>query len=123
MIPVWNQIRMSCILVALYMVYNQCIISIYLKDLDPQVNGCFELHDARFIFNDIVCTIKSQPSNEGYVKILWGHQHCPDTMAYNIGGTIKNKSSSLPWLGFFIIIYDHDIFIREIESHWLVILY
>lgn len=86
---------MSYIPVALYLVYNQCRISIYLKDLGPQVNGFFDPHDACFIFGNTVGALKAQIYNEGYVKILWGCQQYPDTMAYIIGGII-DKIPSLP---------------------------
>ena len=60
---------------------------------------------------------------------LWRDEHNTDTIAKCIGGTIKLQGPlgslfrSVIWYDLFAVIYCHDVFVRKVKIHGLIIFY
>src|ERR1051325_7047129 len=89
-ISVRNQTKMMSFILVFDLVDHKGGISIYVKGLDPQVDGFFDTHDTSFIFCDVVGAIKQQPGGKWDMRTLGSNDDCPNSIAKDINCSIKD---------------------------------
>ena len=108
---------------------NQSGVPKYNQRFDSQVYGSLETKDASFIFGHVDGAVKAKSGGERSMATFWRDEYCADTVAKCIGGTIKVQGPSgslfrsFIWSEIFNIVQCHDVFVREVKLHGLVIFY